>query len=438
MRRVAQVADLAPAVLLADGADEERDAARGGVAAPRRRPRRPTAGCRARRAAARSSSAAPLLAGEPHQGGRADHRDGRAGADGRVPLARRGGRRARGGRSPARAAARGPSGCRSVGLQPARAQPAARRPPRGARRTAGRWPAPGSRRAGAAARRSRRRARRAARCGAARRPARRPPAPSSRRSRRSTDAGRPAPAAAISSAVTRSSTWQNCQRGLAVAHDEQPRRLEVPGQHAVDAGPDHGRRAQHRHLQAGVAARRLSRQPLDLQPVREQAAVGDGAQRGVLVQRHRVVRPARRRPWPTCRARRGGRRAAAAAVSTVCVPRTLRSPARLGVAVEARCRRRGGRWCPPTRAGRPSAGSVTSRTRQVTPRHDPAALVETDDLRHVGPLHEPLREGRTEPVGGAGDGDHRRLAAGRCAESERRARRRLRGNSPGRRSWLAR
>ena len=75
-----------------------------------------------------------------------------------------------------------------------------------------------------------------------------------------------------------------------VPHDQQPRGLEVPGQQAVDAGPDHGRRTHDGHLQAGVAARRLRAEPLDLQPVRDQPAVRDGTQRRVLGERHRVVR----------------------------------------------------------------------------------------------------------------------------------------------------
>ena len=213
--------------------------------------------------------------------------------------------------------------------------------------------------------------------------------------------------AASSSAVSRSSTWQNCQRGwlsrttssrgaskCRVSTLSTPGPTTVAGRSTVTCRPG--------WLRGACRAK-----PLDLQPVREQAAVGHGAQRGVVVERHRVVRQravdhgrgAEHHATDAAGSSRGehGLRAADVAL-----------PAGLGVAVEGgvdgevddRVHRR-------EPAGQAGIGDVEDPPGD--PRHDPAALVETDHLRHVGPLHEPLRKGRTETVGGAGDGDDRRL-----------------------------
>jgi hypothetical protein len=194
-----------------------------------------------------------------------------------------------------------------------------------------------------------------------------------------------------------------------VAHDQQPRRLEVPGEHAVHARADDGRRPEHRDLQAGVAARRLGGQPLDLEPVGEQATIRHGTQRRVLGQRQLVVgqravdhrRRAQHYPAYAGRGRRGEHRLGPPDVQLSLHP---------AVATQLGVQRQVDHGVDLGEAGR------QRRVPDVEhPPGDslglPAVVVEADDLPDLRVGHQPCRDRRTQPGRRAGHGDHRLAAA---------------------------
>ena len=190
-----------------------------------------------------------------------------------------------------------------------------------------------------------------------------------------------------------------------VAHDQEPGSLEVPGEHAVDAGPDHGRGTDDGHLQTGVAARRLRREPFDLEPVRHQPAVRDGAQRRVLGQRDVVVGQRavdHRRRAEHDPAYAGGRRRGEHRLGAPHVELTLDATVTLQGGVD----------------GEVHDGvdlAEPGRERGVADVEDPpghplglaTAVVQADHLRDVRVGHQPGRHRCPQAGGGPGDGDHR-------------------------------
>ena len=190
-----------------------------------------------------------------------------------------------------------------------------------------------------------------------------------------------------------------------VAHDQQPGRLEVPGQHAVDAGPDHGRGPHDGDLQAGVAARRLRAQPLDLQPVRDQPAVRHGTQRCVLGERQRVVRQRavdhrRRAQHHPAYAGGGGRREHGLGAADVEL--ALLAPVAVDGGVDGQVDDRVDLAQPARQRGVPDVEDPPGHAAGLA-----AVVVEAHDLADVRVGHQPGRHRGAEPGGGTGDRDHR-------------------------------
>ena len=153
-----------------------------------------------------------------------------------------------------------------------------------------------------------------------------------------------------------------------VAHDEQPRGLEVPGQHAVDVRADHASPAARRSPagRGGCAApaRRAA-------PSRASRTAGRRRGRRAAERPRRAGRrcpAARRRPSPRCSSTTRRTPVAAAAVSTVWVPRTLSSACSRRSRVDGRVGRRGGRRCRPCPAGSRAPGRARRAPARSRPR----------------------------------------------------------------------
>jgi len=185
---------------------------------------------------------------------------------------------------------------------------------------------------------------------------------------------------------------------------QQARRLEMPGDERIDVvadqrgGPDDG----NRH--AGVSARRAERELLDLQHVAGHAAVGVRRERGVLGQRDRIVRAravdhrAGDEDHPADPARGGGGEhgLCAADVEGPPSPR-VRIRSEVGVRVHDHIDSR-----------------EPARQRGIADVRDPpghavaiaAVIVDRDHLPDPRRLGERASEGRPDPAGRAGYGDH--------------------------------
>ena len=204
-----------------------------------------------------------------------------------------------------------------------------------------------------------------------------------------------------SSAETRSSTWQNCQRGaqpFTVSSRGASKCLVTSVSTSVadqGGGPHHG----HRH--ARVGPRRAARQLLDLQQVPGHAAVRVRGERHVLGQRDRVVGPGavdhraghqHHAPDPPGRGRgEHGLR-----------PAHVEGPARPGVGV--------GRQVvvgvhhdvdagqPPGQGRVPHVGHPPGHARDVA-----AVAVDRDDLPDVRRRRQPDGQGAPDPVSRPGN-----------------------------------
>ena len=158
------------------------------------------------------------------------------------------------------------------------------------------------------------------------------------------------------------------------AEHQQPRRLEVTGQRVSAPAPTTIAGRTIVTVMPGWLRGRPRTEPLDLEQVGEQADLRRCAQRRVLGQRYEVVRVRavhhragqQHDPRPTP--------AAAAAVTTVCVPRTLRDVRASGSRRRTgRCRRG------PRRRRRPAARQASGcghRGRATSPLGVAAVIVE--------------------------------------------------------------